>query len=182
MFCYGLFVKLPIYNKKFNIVPEHSVPFIHTVHSYLLAILEYVIFLHNITNIAITAWFFKCQPFIFYHIFSKLHDTRYSQFILYLVYIASSNCLPHCPYIFPRSMPPNTTPLPPDNQVQELIRVHQHGHPILPRILQLHQFLYSGYFTDRAALYYLFYNPSILLPGNFYCQLPLDLSQHCPEP
>lgn len=68
-------------------------------------------------------------------------------------------------------MPPITNPLPPDNQVQELIRVHQHGHPILSRILQLHQFLYSGYFTDRAALYYLFYDPAILLPGNFYCQL-----------
>lgn len=148
---------------------------------------------------------------------------------------------------------PKTNPLPPDNQVQELIRIHQHGHPILPRILQLHpslfctkdhigsiasmqsylfrrsrqnlhrilhftdtsylvlrhqqlylcyvslflqwclpvgaiqiippvykanlllhilhQFLYSGYFTDRAALYYFFYNPSILLPANFYCQL-----------
>lgn len=68
-------------------------------------------------------------------------------------------------------MPPITNPLPPDNQVQELIRVHQHGHSILSRILQLHQFLYSWYFTDRAALYYLFYDPAILLPGNFYCQL-----------
>lgn len=98
-------------------------------------------------------------------------------------------------------MPPITNPLPPDNQVQELIRVHQHGHPILPRILQLdpslfctkdhigaiqiippvykanlllhilHQFLYSGYFTDRAALYYFFHDPAILLPGNFSCQL-----------
>lgn len=97
MLCYGLFVKLSIHHKKFNIVPEHSVPFIHTIHSYLLAILEYVIFLHNITNIAITAWFFKCQPLIFYHIFSKLHDTRYSQYILYLVYIASGNCLAFFP-------------------------------------------------------------------------------------
>ena len=68
-------------------------------------------------------------------------------------------------------MLPNTNPLLPDNQVQELIRIHQHGYPILSRILQLHKFLYSGYFTDRAALYYLFYDPSILLPGNFYCQL-----------
>lgn len=80
-------------------------------------------------------------------------------------------------------MLPNTNPLPPDNQVQELIRVHQHGHPILSRILQLHQFLYSWYFTDRAALYYLFYDPSILLPGNFYCQLqnPVYLDQYSPE-
>ena len=80
-------------------------------------------------------------------------------------------------------MLPNTNPLPPDNQVQELIRVHQHGHPILSRILQLHQFLYSWYFTDRAALYYLFYDPSILLPGNFYCQLqnPFYLDQYSPE-
>lgn len=80
-------------------------------------------------------------------------------------------------------MPPITNPLPPDNQVQELIRVHQHGHPILSRILQLHQFLYSWYFTDRAALYYLFYDPSILLPGNFYCQLqnPVYLDQYSPE-
>lgn len=144
-------------------------------------------------------------------------------------------------------------PLPPDNEVQELIRVHQHGHSILSRILQLHpslfctkdhiraiaslqnyllrrsrqnlhrilhftdtfylvlrqqqlylcyvslflqwclpvgaiqiippiykanlllhilhHFLYSGYFIDRAALYYFFYDPAILLPGNFYCQL-----------
>lgn len=98
-------------------------------------------------------------------------------------------------------MPPITNPLPPDNQVQELIRVHQHGHSILSRILQfrpsllctkdhigaiqiippvykpdlllhiLHQFLYSRYFVDRASLYYFFYDPAILLPGNFYCQL-----------
>lgn len=56
-------------------------------------------------------------------------------------------------------------------------------YPMLSRILQLHQFLYSGYFIDRAALYYLFYDPSILLPGNFYCQLqnPVYLDQYSPE-
>ena len=56
-------------------------------------------------------------------------------------------------------------------------------YPILSRILQLHQFLYSEYFIDCAALYYLFYDPSILLLGNFYCQLqnPVYLDQYSPE-
>ena len=56
-------------------------------------------------------------------------------------------------------------------------------YPMLSRILQLHQFLYSGYFIDCAALYYLFYDPSILLPGNFYCQLqnPVYLDQYSTE-
>ena len=194
--------------------------------------------------------------------YQKTFSHPYSHYIMEFVY--SFNRSINSPHVLTTSLPyvhstcrPCFTylpfPLPPDNEVQELIRVHQHGHPILSRILQLHpslfctkdhiraiaslqsyllrrssqnlhrilhftdtfylvlrqqqlylcyvslflqwclpmraiqiippvyksnlllhilhQFLYSGYFIDRASLYYFFYNPAILLPGNFYCQL-----------